>query len=71
MRGGGDAKEQYHIIIRKNFVPLEILEDNADMKRAWDSIRENIKILAHESLGYRESKHHKQSFDEKCSELVD
>jgi hypothetical protein len=43
-------------------------EDNGDITRAWDNIRENIKISAQE-LGYCESKHCKLWFDE-CSELV-
>jgi hypothetical protein len=40
-------------------------------KRAWDNIRENIKITAQDSLGYCESQHSKPWFDEKCSKLVD
>jgi hypothetical protein len=33
---------------------LEIFDDNADMKRAWENIRENIKTSAEESLGHYE-----------------
>jgi hypothetical protein len=36
-----------------------------------NTIRENIKISAKESLGYCESKHCKPWFDEECSKLVD
>jgi hypothetical protein len=36
-----------------------------------DNIGENNKILAQESPGYCESKHHKAWFDEECSKLVD
>jgi hypothetical protein len=32
------------------------LKNNVDINRAWDNIRENIKISAQESLGYCESK---------------
>jgi hypothetical protein len=39
--------------------------------RAWETIRENIKISAKESLGYFELKKHKPWFDEGCSELLD
>jgi hypothetical protein len=46
-------------------------QDYGDISRAWDSIRENINILAEESLRYCESKHHEQWCDEDCSELVD
>jgi hypothetical protein len=37
----GDVKEQYQITTRKNFAALENLEDNGDINRAWDSIRES------------------------------
>jgi hypothetical protein len=50
---------------------VENLEDSGDIKRAWDNIRENIKISAQESLGFREPKHCKPRFDEECSKLVD
>jgi hypothetical protein len=53
----GDVKEQYQVTIRNRFATLENLEDSGDINRAWDNIRENIKISAQESLGYCESKH--------------
>jgi hypothetical protein len=65
-----DVKEQYQVIIRKKFAALENLEDSGDINRAWDSIRENIKISAQESIGYYESKNRKLWFDEECSKLV-
>jgi hypothetical protein len=67
----GDVKEQYQVTIRNKFAALENFENNGDINRAWDNIRENIKISAWESLGYCESKHRKPWFDEECSELVD
>jgi hypothetical protein len=42
-----------------------------DINRAWETIRENIKISAKESLGYCELKKHKPWFDEGCSKLLD
>jgi hypothetical protein len=42
-----------------------------DINRAWETIRENIKISAKESLGYSELKKHKPLFDEGCSKLSD
>jgi hypothetical protein len=36
-----------------------------------ETIRENIKISAKESLGYYELKKHKPWFDEGCSKLLD
>jgi hypothetical protein len=67
----GGVKEQYQVTIRNKFVALENLEDSGDINRAWDSIRENLEILAQESLGYCESKHCKPWFDEECSKLID
>jgi hypothetical protein len=63
----GDVKEQYQVTIRNRFAALENLEDSGDINGEWDNIRENIKILAQESLGYCESKHCKPQFDEECS----
>jgi hypothetical protein len=67
----GDVKEQYQVTIRNKFAALENLEDSGDINRAWDSIRENIKISAQEGLGDCEPKHRKPWFDEGCSKLVD
>jgi hypothetical protein len=35
------------------------LDDNLDIKKSWDTIRQNIKISAKNCLGYCESKYHK------------
>jgi uncharacterized FlaG/YvyC family protein len=67
----GDVKEQYQVKIRNTFAALENLEDSGDINRAWDNIRQNIKISAQENLGYCESKHRKPWFDEECSKLLD
>jgi hypothetical protein len=67
----GDVKEQYQVTIRNKFTALENLEDSRDIIGAWANIRENIRTLAQESLGYCESKHCKSWFDEECSKLVD
>jgi hypothetical protein len=42
-----------------------------DVNKAWETIRDNIKISAKESLGYYELKKNKPWFDEVCSKLVD
>jgi hypothetical protein len=42
-----------------------------EINSAWETIRENIKISAKESLGYFELKKHKPWFDERCSKLLD
>jgi uncharacterized FlaG/YvyC family protein len=67
----GDVKEKYQVTIRNRFAALENLEDSGDINRAWDNIRENIKISTQESLGHCESEHHKPWFDEEYSRLVD
>jgi hypothetical protein len=38
-----------------------------DINRAWENIKENIKIPATESLGLYEQKQHKPWCDEECS----
>jgi hypothetical protein len=40
-----------------------------DVNKAWETIRENIKISAKESVGYYEPKENKPWFDEGCSKL--
>jgi hypothetical protein len=41
-----------------------------DINRAWETIIQNIKIPAKESLGYYEVKKHKPWFEEECPELL-
>jgi hypothetical protein len=48
---------------------LENLDADVDIKGAWETIRENIKISTKESLGYYELKKHKPWFGEGCSKL--
>jgi hypothetical protein len=38
---------------------LENLDAEVDINRAWEIIREHIKILAKENVGYYEMKKHK------------
>jgi hypothetical protein len=46
---------------------LENVGADVFINRIWETIRENIKISAKESLGYHELKKHKPWFDEGCS----
>jgi predicted secreted Zn-dependent protease len=39
----GEVKEQFQVTIKNRFTALEIVEDNEDFNRVWDTIRENIK----------------------------
>jgi hypothetical protein len=42
-----------------------------DINSAWETIRQDIKISAKESLGHYELKTHKPWFDKGCSKLLD
>jgi hypothetical protein len=64
-------KNSIRLKSEKKFAALENFEDSGDINRAWDNIRQNIKIFAQESLDYCESKHCKPWFDEEYSQLVD
>jgi hypothetical protein len=66
-----EVKEQYQVEITNRFVALENFDDNVDMNRAWENIRENIKISAKESLGHYDLQQHKLWFDDECSKLID
>jgi hypothetical protein len=50
---------------------LENFVDNRDINRAWDAIRENIKISSKACIGHCEANRHKPWFDKGCSKLVD
>jgi hypothetical protein len=50
---------------------FEDLDAETDINRAWETIRENIKISAKESLGYYEFKKHTAWFNKGCSKLFD
>jgi hypothetical protein len=45
---------------------LEDLDAQVEINAIWETIRENIKNLAKECLGYCELKKHKPWFDEGC-----
>jgi uncharacterized FlaG/YvyC family protein len=66
----GEGKGQYQVTTRNKFAALENLEDNGDINRALDNIRENIKISVQDSLGYCQLKDPEQWFDEEILKLV-
>jgi hypothetical protein len=68
-----EVKKQYQVKISNRFEALENLDDDddVDIKRTWESIRENKKPSATKSLTYCMLKHHTLWFDEECSELLD
>jgi CRISPR/Cas system-associated protein Csx1 len=49
---------------------LEDLDAEVEINSASETIRENIKISAEESVGYFEPKKHRPWFDEGCSTLL-
>jgi hypothetical protein len=48
------------------FTALESLSDREDINRAWENIKEIIKISAKDSLGLYEEKQHKPWSDDEC-----
>jgi hypothetical protein len=66
-----EGKEQYRVEILNRFAALEKSDTEVDANTAWETIRENRKISARESLGYYELKKNKPWFEEGCSELLD
>jgi hypothetical protein len=64
-----EGKEWYHIEISNRFAASEDTE--VEFNKAWETIRDNIKISAKKSLGYDELKKNKPWFDEGCSKLLD
>jgi hypothetical protein len=56
---GIKGKEQCWVEISDRFAALENLHAEVDINRAWDAIRQNIKISGKESRGYYELKKHK------------
>jgi hypothetical protein len=65
------VKKRLRLKSLNRFKALEILDTEVDINRAWETIRENIKISAKEGVGYYERKKHKPWFHKGCSELLD
>ena len=57
-----DVRKRYQIGITNSFAALENLNDNEDINRAWENIKENIKTK--DSPGLHELQQHKSWFDE-------
>jgi hypothetical protein len=66
-----EGKEKYQDEVSNRFAASEDLDAEVETITIQETIRENIKISAKESLGYYEPKQHKPGFDEGCSELLD
>jgi len=61
-----EVREQYQIEITNRFTALENLNDDEDVDRTWENIKENIQSSAKESLCLHELKQNKPWFDEEC-----
>jgi hypothetical protein len=53
-----------HKEISNMFADLENVDEDVGINRAWETVGENIKISAEESLGYHKLKKHKPWFHE-------
>jgi hypothetical protein len=53
------GKEQYRVEVSNRFAALEDLDAEMEISSAWETIRDNIKISAKESLDYYELRRHK------------
>jgi bifunctional DNA-binding transcriptional regulator/antitoxin component of YhaV-PrlF toxin-antitoxin module len=65
-----EVRKQFQIEISNRFEALENLNDSKDINRAWENMRENIKISAKETLRLYRQKQHKPWFDEECSQVL-
>ena len=66
-----EVSKRYQITVTNRFVALGNLSDDKDTNRDWESVKENIKTSAKESLGLHELKQHKPGFDEKCLHFLE
>jgi hypothetical protein len=55
-----EGKEQFRVEVSNRLAALDNLDTEVEIKSAWETIRENTKISAKESLGYFELKKHMQ-----------
>jgi hypothetical protein len=60
-----EVKKQYQVTIKNKFAALENLDDNGDINRAWETIREKHKNFS-QSIRLCESKSYKPWFNEEC-----
>jgi hypothetical protein len=66
-----EAKKQYQIEITNSSAALDHFCDSENINRAWENIKENIKISVTQSLGLYELKQHKPWLDEECLSFLD
>jgi len=66
-----EVREEYQIEITNRFAASENLNDDEDVKRTWENIKENIQTSGKDSLGLHELKQNKPWFDEECLGFLD
>ena len=66
-----EVRKQYKIEITDTYAASENVSEDEDINRGWESIKENIKTSATESLGMHDMKQHKPWFDEECLGILD
>ena len=66
-----EVRKQYQIEITNRFAALENSDDDEDVNRTWENIKENIQTSAKKSLGLDEFKQNKPWFDEECLGFLD
>ena len=54
-----EVREKYQIAITNRFATLENLDDDEDVNRTWENIKENIQTSAKVSLGLDEFRQNK------------
>jgi hypothetical protein len=58
-----EGKEQFCVEVSNRFAVLELLDAEVEINTVWETIRENIKILAKDSKCYYELKKNNGCFD--------
>ena len=61
---GLEARKQYQIEITNSFAALKSSNEDEDVNRTWENVKEIIKTSGKGSLGMHELKQHKPWFDE-------
>ena len=66
-----EVREQYQIEITNRFAALENVNEDEDVNRTSENIKENILTSAQENLGLHEFKQNKPWCDEECLGFLD
>ena len=71
-----ELRQEYQVKISNRFEVLESLDENVateeetDIDKEWETIRNTIKLSASESIGYLKKRQNKKWFDEDCADIV-